>query len=72
MSVQGLPPIDVPQWLRDPHSCKRCIHSYYRRDDVDMRYLMCGKFDPHQQCRYQRHDTGPCGPEAAGFKERSV
>lgn len=70
--TKGLPPMDVAWWERDPHSCKRCVHSFYSAADPDLRYLRCSRGDYAIQCRYERHDTGECKPEALFWKERSV
>lgn len=70
--TRGLPPIDVPFHLQDPNSCKRCIHGFYSASDRDFRYLRCGRSEYQQQCRYERHETGDCGPAAIHWKERAV
>ena len=70
--TKGLPPIDVPQWLLDPRSCKRCKHSYFDSSDIELRYMRCGFSQYSQQCRYERHDTGDCKPEALHWTERAA
>lgn len=70
--TRGLPPIDVPLHLQDPRSCKRCKHSFYSADDTQLRYLRCGRSEYAQQCRYERHDTGDCRPEALYWTERGI
>lgn len=70
--TKGLPPLDVPFHLQDPHSCKRCKHSFYGADDPGFRYLRCSYNRYGQQCRYERHETGDCGPAAIHWKERAV
>lgn len=72
MTIPGLPPLDVPLHLRDPHDCRRCKHSYYDSKDEERRYLRCGRSQYSQQCRYERHDTGDCRPEALHWKGRGV
>lgn len=71
MKPQGLPPIDVPFHLQEPHSCKACKHSFYTLDDKSFRYLRCSHSPYQQQCRYERHETGECGPAAIYWKERA-
>jgi len=68
--INGLPKMDVPHHLRDPHSCKRCVHSFYGASDPELRYLRCGRSEYSSQCRYERHETGDCKPEALYWKER--
>lgn len=70
--MRGLPHIDVPQFLRDPHSCKACKHSYFSADDADRRYMRCGKSQNSLQCRYERHESGACGLAAINWKARST
>lgn len=70
MSVQGLPVLDVPLHERDPHPCRRCVHSFYDAGDTELRYLRCGRQQYTIQCRFERHDTGDCKPEALFWKER--
>jgi len=70
--TKGLPPLDVPFHEQDPHSCKRCKHSYYRGDDRALRYLRCGVSQYNQLCVYERHETGDCGPDAIHWKERAA
>ncbi|MEN6302211.1 MAG: hypothetical protein ABFD96_05760 [Armatimonadia bacterium] len=72
MTIPGLPPLDVPLHERDPHDCRRCKHSYYDSKDEGRRYLRCGRSQYSQQCRYERHETGDCKPEALHWKERGV
>jgi hypothetical protein len=72
MTIPGLPTLDGPLHLRDPHDCRRCKHSFYTADDAERRYLRCGKSEWTNQCRYERHDTGDCKPEALHFKARGV
>ena len=70
MTIPGLPEMDIPKWRRDPHDCQKCTHSFYDSKDVELRYLRCGRGQYSQQCRYERHDTGDCKPEALFFKAR--
>lgn len=70
--ISGLPPIDVPHFMRDPHSCGRCKHSYFDSDDTYLRYMRCSRSRNSQQCRYERHETGDCRPEALHWKERGL
>lgn len=70
--TRGLPPIDAPWFDRDPRSCKRCAHSFYDSSDTELRYLRCSRSQYSQQCRYERHDTGDCKPEAIHWKERGA
>jgi hypothetical protein len=72
MSIKGLPDLDVPVYLRDPHDCRRCKHSFYTADDEDRRYLRCSRSEWQTQCRYERHVTGDCGEAALHFKQRGV
>lgn len=69
---KGLPHMDVPLHLQDPYSCKRCSSSYYSADDTQFRYLRCGRAPHAQQCRYERHETGSCGPAAIYWTERTA
>jgi hypothetical protein len=69
--TKGLPPIDIPFHLQDPHSCKRCKHSFYASNDSELRYLRCGRSFYSIQCRYERHETGDCKPEALFWTERA-
>ena len=68
---KGLPEMDVPLHLRDPHPCTRCQSSFYSFEDIEQRYLRCGRSDYLQQCRYERHETGSCGPAALYWTERA-
>lgn len=70
MKPQGLPEIDVPLHEREPRPCKRCKHSYYSKDDKHLRYPRCQRAPFSRQCRYERHETGDCGPDALHWKER--
>lgn len=70
--TRGLPPIDVPFHLQEPLSCKRCKHSFYHASDTELRYLRCGRSQYSIQCRYERHETGECGPAAIHFNARGV
>lgn len=72
MSINGLPPIDVPWWRKDPHDCLRCKHSFYQSSDRELRYPRCGRSEYAQQCRYERHETGTCGPDAIYWTERGI
>lgn len=73
MTVQGLPPIDVPRYIRDPHDCRKCKHSYYDSSGtIDPRDLRCSKSKYRSRCLYERHETGDCRPEALNFKVRGV
>ena len=74
MTVKGLPPLDEPPFhMQDkPHSCRDCTHSFYQSSDHALRYLRCGRAEYSQQCRYERHETGTCGPAALHFKARSI
>ena len=69
--IKCIPPIDAPFHMQDPNSCKRCVHSFYHAADTDLRYLRCGRSEYQQQCRYERHETGDCGPAAIHWKERA-
>ena len=70
--LRGLPPIDLPFHLQEPQSCGRCAHSFYSADDTAQRYLRCGLSEHAEQCRYERHETGTCGPAATYWKERAA
>lgn len=70
MIPNGLPPLEVPFHLQEPNSCKDCKHSYFRSDDTHHRYLRCSRHQWSQQCRYERHETGECGPAAKYWKDR--
>lgn len=70
MKPQGLPEIDVALHEREPRPCKRCKHSFFSKEDAALRYLRCGLSQYSQQCRYERHETGDCGPDALHWKER--
>jgi uncharacterized cupin superfamily protein len=70
--IRGLPPVDVPFHLQEPDSCKRCAHSFHSADDKAQRYLRCGRSEHSEQCRYERHETGNCGPAATHWKERGT
>ena len=72
MTVRGLPPIDVPEYLRDPYDCRRCKHSYYDSDSIEPRNLRCGKSQFRNRCLYERHETGDCTEAALHFKLRGV
>ena len=72
MSIPGLPPIDVPQWERDPHSCKTCKHSYFESSDTDRRYMRCRRSEWQHECRFERHYTGDCGEAGLYWKERAA
>ena len=78
MTIKGLPPLetfethDVPFHEQEPNSCKKCTHSFYSSNDTKLRYLRCGRSDYGQQCRYERHETGTCGPAALHRKERAA
>lgn len=61
--IEGLPPLDTPQWQRDPHSCLSCAQAY--RDDDDFRCRRTAI-----RCRYERHETGECKPEVLHWKAR--
>lgn len=71
MKPQGLPPLDVPFHLQEPNSCKACKHSFFAASDPDRRYLRCSRGQYSQQCRYERHETGECGPAAIYWKARA-
>ncbi|MFM8745580.1 MAG: hypothetical protein ACKOED_02790 [Aestuariivirga sp.] len=70
--IRGLPPIDVPFHLQEPDSCARCVHSFHSADDKAHRYLRCRLSDHAEQCRYERHETGNCGPAATYWKDRGA
>jgi hypothetical protein len=70
--IRGLPPLDLPFHLQEPDSCRRCVHSFYSADDTAQRYLRCGLSEHAEQCRYERHETGTCGPAATYWKERGT
>jgi hypothetical protein len=70
--IRGLPPIDLPFHLQEPDSCRRCVHSFYSADDKAQRYLRCGRSEYSEQCCYERHETGNCGPAATNWKERAA
>ena len=70
--IRGLPPIDVPFHLQEPDSCRRCVHSFHSADDTAQRYLRCGLSEQGEQCCYERHETGTCGPAATRWKERAA
>lgn len=70
--TKGLPEIDVPWWLKDPHSCRACKHSYFDSSDTGFRYMRCGRASHSQQCRYERHETGDCGRDAIYWKARGI
>lgn len=70
MNINGLPPIDIPLHQRDPHDCRKCVHSYYDIADASSRYVRCGR--TQSMCVYERHETGDCTPEALFFKERAI
>lgn len=70
--TRGLLPRDVMRHEREPKPCKRCKHSYYRRDDEELRYLVCGHSQPNQLCVYERHETGHCKEAGEHFKERGT
>lgn len=72
MKPQGLTDIDLPFHLQEPNSCGRCKHSFYSADDMTRRYLRCGRAQHSQQCRYERHETGECGPDPKFWTERGV
>lgn len=72
MKPKGLPEIDLPFHEQEPHSCKRCKHSFYAGNDPALRYLRCGRSEFSQQCRYERHETGECGPSAIYWTERGI
>lgn len=68
--TRGLPPIDWPFHLQEPLSCKSCKHSFYQASDTELRYLRCSRSLYSIQCRYERHETGDCKPEALFWTER--
>lgn len=70
--IPGLPPIDIPDWLLEPRSCKACKHMFYQSADRDLRYPRCGRARHSQQCRYERHETGECGPDAIYWTGKAV
>ena len=72
MKPQGLPEIDVPLHDRGPQPCTGCTHSFYSADDKALRYLRCGRSQHAQQCRYERHETGDCGPDGIYWKARGI
>jgi hypothetical protein len=72
MTITGLPNIAPPLHERDPHDCRRCVHSFYHAADDDRRYLRCARSEYQQQCRYERHYTGECTEAALHFKAREA
>jgi len=72
MASKGLPDIDIPFHLQEPHSCKRCTHSFFDASDRQHRYMRCGRSDYDQQCVYERHETGDWGPAAIHWRERGA
>lgn len=73
--TKGLPPLpidDPPLFELGERACRHCKHSFYASNDTGLRYLRCGRNQYAQQCRYERHETGECGPDAIYFKERSA
>lgn len=63
---------DTPLHLQEPYSCKSCRHSFYGSNDRHLQHLRCGRNQHSQQCRYERHETGECGPHAIFFKARGA
>jgi len=72
MTVKGMPDIDVPLHEREPHPCKRCKFSFFDAKDTELRYIRCGRSFYSNQCRYERHETGDCGPDAIFWRERGA
>lgn len=69
MKPRGLPDLDVPFHDQEPNPCSRCKHAYFAADDKALRYRRCDR--SNQQCRYERHETGECGPAAIYWKARA-
>lgn len=61
---------EIPFHLQEPFSCKSCRHSFYGSNDRKLQHLRCGRGHYSQQCRYERHETGDCGPLAIHFRAR--
>lgn len=68
--TKGLPSLDVPFHLQEPNSCKKCTYSFFDASDRGQRYMRCDRSEYDQQCCYERHETGECGPAAIHWKER--
>jgi hypothetical protein len=67
--IEGLPPLDTPQWQRDPHSCLSCAHLYQTHARENSGDYYCRR--TRTRCRFERHETGECKPEALHW-ERST
>jgi hypothetical protein len=59
--IEGLPPLDTPQWQRDPHSCLSCANVFKDSGDYYCRRT-------RTRCRFERHETGECKPEGLHWK----